>query len=121
MPDVFISYSSKDRAVAERVEKALTGAGFDVFWDQHTPAGTDWDSWIRERLHGSAVVIVLWTKASIASPNVRHEAIVAREAGKLLPVMVDALTPADFPMGLYMVQGLVMAARRRTSPPPATG
>ena len=108
MPDIFISYSSKDRAVAERVERALSGAGYDVFWDQNTPAGTDWDSWIRERLHGSACVIVLWTKASIASANVRHEAIVAREAGKLLPVMVDELAPADFPMGLYMVQGLAI-------------
>ena len=108
MPDVFISYSSKDRTVAERVQSALTGAGYDVFWDQDTPAGQDWDSWIRERLEGSACVIVLWTKASIASPNVRHEAIVAREAGKLLPVMVDNLKPSDFPMGLYMVQGLVM-------------
>ena len=108
MPDVFISYSSKDRAVAERVEKALRESGYDVFWDQHVPSGTDWDSWIRERLHGSACVIVLWSKASIASPNVRHEAIVAREEGKLLPVMIDQLAPADFPMGLYMVQGLVM-------------
>jgi hypothetical protein len=108
LPDVFISYSSKDRPVAERVQKALTEAGYDVFWDQDTPAGIDWDSWIRERLHGSACVIVLWTRASIASPNVRHEAIVAREAGKLLPVMVDQLAPGDFPMGLYMVQGLVM-------------
>jgi hypothetical protein len=108
LPDVFISYSSKDRPVADRLQKTLTEAGYDVFWDQDTPAGIDWDSWIRERLHGSACVIVLWSKASIASANVRHEAIVAREAGKLLPVMIDALQPADFPMGLYMVQGLVM-------------
>jgi hypothetical protein len=108
LPDVFISYSSKDRVVADRVEKTLRESGYDVFWDQQTPPGTDWDSWIRERLHGSSCVIVLWSKASIASPNVRHEAIVAREEGKLLPVMIDQLGPADFPMGLYMVQGLVM-------------
>ncbi|MDP8994771.1 MAG: TIR domain-containing protein [Pseudomonadota bacterium] len=108
MPDVFISYSSKDRPVAERVQSALADEGYDVFWDQDTPAGQDWDSWIRERLQGAACVIVLWTKASIASPNVRHEAIVAREQGKLLPVMVDDLKPSDFPMGLYMVQGVVM-------------
>lgn len=108
LPDIFVSYSSKDRAVAERVRSALAEAGYDVFWDQHTPAGQDWDSWIRERLHGSSCVIVLWTKASIASANVRHEAIVAREAGKLLPVMVDELKPADFPMGLYMVQGVIV-------------
>lgn len=113
MPDIFISYSSRDRPVAERVQSALADAGYDVFWDQDTPAGIDWDSWIRERLHGSACVVVLWTRASIESANVRHEAIVAREAGKLLPVMVDDLKPSDFPMGLYMVQGLKLGRSAR--------
>ena len=33
MSDVFLSYSSKDRPAAERIEKALTAVGIDVFWD----------------------------------------------------------------------------------------
>ena len=57
-------------------------------------------------------MIALWTKSSVASPNVRHEAIIAREAGKLLPVMVDELKPTDFPMGLFMVQALLIGAQR---------
>lgn len=77
-----------------------------MFWDQSTPPGKDWDSWIRDQLSTAKLVIALWTKSSVASPNVRHEAIIAREAGKLLPVMVDELTPTDFPMGLFMVQAL---------------
>ncbi|MEA3045451.1 MAG: hypothetical protein QOH47_3289 [Sphingomonadales bacterium] len=113
MTDIFISYSSKDRAVAERVRDALQDAGYDVFWDQSTPAGQDWDSWIRERLTGAKLVVTLWTKASVASPNVRHEAIIAREAGKLLPVMVDDLAPTDFPMGLFMVQALMIGRSER--------
>ena len=108
MTDIFISYSSKDRAVAERVRDALAEVGYEVFWDQSTPAGQDWDSWIRERLTGARLVVTLWTKASVASPNVRHEAIIAREAGKLLPVMVDELAPTDFPMGLFLVQALMI-------------
>jgi len=111
--DIFISYSSKDRAVAERLRDALAGAGYDVFWDQSTPAGQDWDSWIRERLTGARLVVTLWTKSSVASPNVRHEAIIAREAGKLLPVMVDGLEPTDFPMGLFMVQALMIGRSAR--------
>ncbi len=113
MPDVFISYSSKDRAVAERVRDALGEAGYDVFWDQEIPAGTDWDTWIRERLTGSRLAIVLWSKASIASPNVRHEAIIARDAGGLLPLMVDDLAPSDFPMGLFLVQALKVGRSQR--------
>jgi hypothetical protein len=92
--------------VATRVRDALAQAGYHVFWDQSTPPGKDWDSWIRDQLTGAKLVIALWTKSSVASPNVRHEAIIAREAGKLLPVMVDALKPTDFPMGLFMVQAL---------------
>lgn len=113
LTDIFISYSSKDRAVALRVRDALQEAGYDVFWDQATPTGQDWDSWIRERLTGAKLVVVLWTKASVASPNVRHEAIIAREAGKLLPVMVDELKPTDFPMGLFMVQALMVGRSAR--------
>ena len=104
MPDIFISYSSKDRAVADRVRDALGEAGYDVFWDQEIPAGKDWDSWIREHLAEARLAIVLWSKASVASPNVRHEAIIARDAGGLLPLMVDELGASDFPMGLFLVQ-----------------
>jgi hypothetical protein len=90
------------------VRDALAEAGYDVFWDQSTPVGQDWDSWIRERLTGAKLVVTLWTKSSVASPNVRHEAIIAREAGKLLPVMVDELAPTDFPMGLFLVQAMMI-------------
>ena len=113
LTDIFISYSSKDRPVALRVRDALEGAGYEVFWDQATPAGQDWDSWIRERLTGAKLVVVLWTRASVASPNVRHEAIIARETGKLLPVMVDELKPTDFPMGLFLVQALSIGRSAR--------
>lgn len=113
MADIFISYSSKDRDVAERVRSALVESGYDVFWDQEIPAGTDWDSWIRERLTTSRLAIVLWSKASVASPNVRHEAIIARDAGGLLPLMVDELAPTDFPMGLFLVQALKIGRSAR--------
>jgi hypothetical protein len=52
------------------------------------------------------VVVVLWSHASIASQNVRHEAMIARDAQKLVPVMIESLKPEDFPMGLYLVQGI---------------
>lgn len=104
MVDVFLSYSSKDRAAAERVQQALKARGLDVFLDQETPAGMDWDTWIRAKLADCKVVLVLWSRTSVKSPNVRHEAIIARDANKLMPAMTDILEPEDFPMGLYMVQ-----------------
>lgn len=92
---------------------ALAQAGYHVFWDQSTPPGKDWDSWIRDQLTGAKLVIALWTRSSVASPNCRHEAIIGREAGKLLPVMVDELKPTDFPMGLFMVQALLIGHTAR--------
>src|SRR3712207_2433826 len=91
MPDIFLSYSSKDRAVAERIQAGLAEQGYDVFWDQSTPPGIDWDSWIRAKLADSRCVSVLWSKTSVSSPNVRHEAIIGQQRHKLLPVMIDEL------------------------------
>lgn len=104
MPDVFLSYSSKDRPAAERVQQALSAKGIDVFWDQETPPGQDWDTWIRSKLSACKVAVVLWSRTSVKSDNVRHEALVARKAKKLLPAMIDVIEAEDLPMGLYMVQ-----------------
>lgn len=108
MADVFLSYSSRDRAAAERVQEALTVRGIDVFWDQATPPGQDWDTWIRSKLANCKVAIVLWSRDSVKSDNVRHEALVARKAKKLLPAMIDSIEAEDLPMGLYVVQATNM-------------
>ncbi len=115
MADVFLSYSSKDRAAAERVQIALTAKNIDVFWDQETPPGQDWDTWIRTKLSTCRVAVVLWSRASVKSENVRHEAIVARKAGKFLPACVEPLEPEDFPMGLYIVQAVNLTDWRSES------
>jgi hypothetical protein len=109
MTDVFLSYSSTDIESANRIVRGLESAGFTVSWDQSTPPGADWDAWIRARLSESKIVIVLWSRASVASANVRHEAIIARDAGKLLPVLLESLDPRDIPMGLYLIQAVKLA------------
>jgi hypothetical protein len=50
MTDIFFSYSSHDRQRVRPVRDALVAQGFEVFWDQQVPAGTDWDTWIRQHL-----------------------------------------------------------------------
>ncbi|MDP3736148.1 MAG: toll/interleukin-1 receptor domain-containing protein [Hyphomonadaceae bacterium] len=109
MPDIFLSYSSKDRPAADRVQRTLSALGMDVFWDQQVPPGTDWDTWTRGKLSASKIAIVLWSNHSVQSPSVRHEAMIAQKAGKLLPAMIDGLAPEDFPMGLYLVQTVKLA------------
>lgn len=104
MTDVFFSYSSRDRERVRPVRDALAKQGFEVFWDQQVPAGVNWDTWIRQHLSKARCAIVLWSKASVASENVQHEATVAKQQGKLIPVLLEPLTAEQFPMGLYSVQ-----------------
>jgi TIR domain len=105
MAEIFFSYSSKDRQRVRPIHNALVTQGFDVFWDQSVPAGTDWDTWIRQQLGKAKCAVVIWSLNSAASDNVRHEATVAKHQGKLVPVLLDCLTPEQFPMGLFTVQG----------------
>lgn len=114
--DIFLSYSSKDGSIARAVQEALAAAGYRVFWDQATPAGQDWDQWIRAQLAEAKLVVVLWSKTSLASANVRHEALISRDASKLLPVLIDDVKPSDLPMGLYLVQSLKLLGGPDQSP-----
>jgi TIR domain/Sel1 repeat len=109
MTDIFLSYSSKDRERVRALRDALAGLGYDVFWDVETPAGENWDAWIRDHIARAKVVIILWTKNSAASPNVQHEAAIARDANKLLAAQLEAMKAIDFPMGFYTTQAPLLA------------
>jgi hypothetical protein len=99
--DVFFSYSVKDHERVRRVRDALADKGIDVFFDQQTPAGTDWDTWIRGELAKSKCAVVFWSATSIASQNVRHEAELAKNQRKLIAVLLEPIRALDLPMGLY--------------------
>jgi hypothetical protein len=96
--DIFFSYSSKDRDRVRAIRDALASQGFEIFWDQAVPPGSDWDTWIRQHLNEAKCALVFWSKNSVGSDNVRHEATVAKQQGKLIPVLLDALTVEQFPM-----------------------
>lgn len=93
---------------AERLQETLTARGIDVFWDQATTPGQDWDMWIRGKLPNGKVAIVLWSRNSVKRDNVRQEALVAGKAKKRLPAMLDSIEAEDLPMGLYVVQAMNM-------------
>ncbi len=108
MADIFLSYASADRERVRPVRDALVAKGFDVFWDIETPPGANWDQWIRGKIDRAKVIVVFWTQASAKSVNVQHEAAIAREDGKLVPVQLEAMRAVDFPMGFYTTQALKM-------------
>src|SRR5262249_18384477 len=57
----------------------------------------------------SKCAMAFWSTASIASRNVRHEATIADQQGKLIPVLLEPLTAQQFPMGFYAQQAANLA------------
>lgn len=58
--DVFLSFASEDRQIAEQVQLALTGAGHHVFFDKESlPAGGDYHARIRNAIAQSEIFVCL--------------------------------------------------------------
>lgn len=103
-PRVFISYSSKDREVAERIHQKFKTAGFDVWRDQ-TRLETDWSREIAEALADRDVLCLLWSEQSAQSKWVKHEWLTARALEK--PIVICELPGAPkFPEPLHNIHGV---------------
>jgi len=89
-PDIFLSYSRQDLAIAGKMAAALKAAGHNVWWDQALKSGEFYDQVTETALREARLVVVLWSKASVASNWVRSEATVALQRGALAPVMIEA-------------------------------
>ncbi len=90
MKDIFISYSSEDRAIAQQVAHGLEAAGLSVWWDRDIQVGSEWDKTIEEALAGAKCAVVLWTAHAKQSRWVRAEARAALKEQKIIPVMLEA-------------------------------
>lgn len=93
---VFVSYKRENIDRVRDLVAALRGEGLDVWWDQDIPPHAPWETTIEARLIAAKVVIVCWSKAAVASENVRAEARVARADNRLVQTFVEACTPPLF-------------------------
>jgi hypothetical protein len=100
MADIFISYAKIDRNLVQQLAAHLEGQGQTTWWDTDVGAGQSSRSTIDQELESAYKVIVLWSKASIGSPFVLHEAITARDAGKLVQVKTSDIQVSDIPRPL---------------------
>ena len=97
MNDIFISYDSADRPIAQRFADALEARGWSVWWDREIPLGKAFDQVIEEELNAARCVIVLWSTQSVRSRWVKTEAAAAADRDCLLPVLVeDIAIPFEF-------------------------
>jgi hypothetical protein len=94
MTDIFISYASEDRAIAQRLGRELnTETPWKAFWDRNIEPGAQWNSEIQRSLREARCVIVLWSEDSRKSFWVRGEAADSYERDTYLPVQIDRTTP----------------------------
>jgi membrane-associated phospholipid phosphatase len=101
MADIFISYSRADLERARRFERALTGCGWSVFWDRALLPGEGFRHAIERELKDARCVIVLWSRASVASEWVIDEAESGKFKNRLVSIRIDDVDP---PLGFRQLQ-----------------
>jgi len=93
MSDIFISYSSSDRPKAQKLGKRLEEEGWSVWLDRKIPPGQSYSKVIEEALNSAKCVVVLWSKASVASEWVQNEATEGKRRGILVPAVIEETAP----------------------------
>src|SRR6478752_2870504 len=96
MADVFVSYKREDSALVRKLVAALRDLALDVWWDEDIPPSASWEATIERALKDAKAVIVCWSPSAVASENVRSEARVAREDGRLIQVFLKPCSPPLF-------------------------
>ncbi|MCB9678048.1 MAG: TIR domain-containing protein [Alphaproteobacteria bacterium] len=96
-PDVFISYSSRDRDRVRPLAELLESEGYRVYWDQYLSAGEDFYHSLESKLEEARAVLVIWSVNSIGSDWVLNEARLAKARDVLVPCTLDTTQqPLDF-------------------------
>ena len=95
--DVFISYSSTDKAVADAACATLEKRRIRCWVaPRDVPAGVSWASSLVEAIGGSRVVVLILSKGSNSSPQVIREVDEAVGTGiPVVPLRIDDVEPSD--------------------------
>jgi tetratricopeptide (TPR) repeat protein len=117
MAKLFLSYSRKDSARAQRFAEWLEREGHDVWRDDDDiGGGASFSAEIEKALNDSDAVIVLWSSQSVHSAWVRDEAAFGRDLGKLIPISIDGIDP---PLGFRQFQSIDLSKWKGRGEPPA--
>jgi len=110
-PSIFISHSSANVAVAQEVEAALHGAGFEV-WLDHSDirVGVLLGKELQNAIASSRVVVLLWSEAAKASSWVTTELLTAFHLDRF--IVPCALDRTEFPQFLSRAVHIDLATDR---------
>ena len=93
MVDVFISYSRRDSVKVAMLARAITEAGYVVWWDEELPPHRSYGDVITDKIAMANAALVVWSKDSVQSEWVRAEADMARNQRKLIQTSLDEVMP----------------------------
>lgn len=89
MADIFLSYSSLDRARVQPLVEGLQAHGWSVWWDRDIAPGRGFEEEIDREISAAECVLVVWSSDSVNSRWVRNEALEGLERNILVPVLLD--------------------------------
>jgi len=94
--DVFISYSSKEKAIADAVVAAHERAGIRCWYAPRDIApGADWADSITKAIHDCSIMVLIFSKEANRSQRVIDEVNYAIDQGKpLLPFRIESMNPS---------------------------
>ena len=108
--DIFVSYASEQRAVAEEIALALRGEGHEVFLDRsELPEGDAYNARIREAIGDCDLLVFLVSPESVSDGRYTLTELKFAEekwrspVGRVLPVMVRPTDTAAMPAYLRAV------------------
>jgi hypothetical protein len=101
---VFLSYSKKDQAAADRLLNLLKAAGLDVWSEQAVDPGDDWQQVIESALSEATAGVILVSEASLNSAWSAHEYRYFLTHEKPLYVaQIEDVEPSKMPYALRSV------------------
>src|SRR5258708_33116221 len=102
---IFISYSSKSRAVVEALSIDLDALGYKVWFDRRLTGGHDWWSEILDSIRRSSLFLFALTPQALESHPCRLEFDYALQLNKrILPVMLAHINIKLLPSSLQKYQ-----------------
>jgi hypothetical protein len=108
-PDVFISYTHKDKAKVYPILQKLHQKGFKIWYDEGIPLSTDWCNTIAEKLLDSNLFLSFISPNVLDSENTQDEIHLAMNEKK--PYLAIYLRDTELSPGLKMrirrVQGIL--------------
>jgi len=119
--DVYISSASDDRALADRLARALGERGLRSFNELIVATGDSWPESLDRELQPGAAIVVLWTAAASKAHRMLEELAaietLARDHGRraLIPLVIGG-DPRALPEPLTLREALVLDEHQLSDP-----